>query len=319
MVQRHDILRTTFPSVDGQPVQVIAPDLAVPLTVVDLQTLPATEREAATQRLATEEVRRPFDLTQGPLLRATLLRLASEDHVLLLTLHHLIFDGWSSEVFWRELTMLYTAICTGQPVSLPVLPVQYADFAVWQRQWLQDEVLEAQLVYCKQALGNSLPVLELPTDRPRPPVQTFQGARQVLALPVSLTVALKTLSQQEGVTFFMTLVAAFQTLLCRYTGQTDLVVGTPITGRTRIETEGLLGFFVNTLAVRTDLSGNPRFREFLRRVREVMLEAYDHQELPFEKLVEALQPVRDLSRNPLIQVMVALQPPLPQVTALSGL
>ena len=242
------------------------------------------------------------------MLRATLLRLSPGDHVLLLTLHHIIFDGWSVEVFWRELAALYTALCTGQPVPLPTLPLQYADFAVWQRQWLQGEVLEAQLAYWKQQLGDTLPVLELPTDRPRPPVQTSQGARQSLMLPASLTSALKALSQKEGITLFMTLVAAFQTLLYRYTGQTDLVVGTPVAGRTRVETEGLLGFFVNTLVLRTDLSGNPRFRELLRRVREVTLGAYDHQDLPFEKLVEVLQPVRDLSRNPLVQVMVALQP-----------
>jgi amino acid adenylation domain-containing protein len=318
MVRRHDILRTTFPSVDGLPVQAIVPDLALPLRVVDLQALPLTAREAAAQHLATEAARCPFDLAHGPLVRATLLRLSSEDHVLLLILHHIIFDGWSAEVFWRELAALYTAICTGLPISLPALPLQYADFAVWQRQWLQGEVLEAQLTYWKQQLGDTLPVLELPTDRPRPPVQTFQGARQSLLLPASLTAALKTLSQQEGVTLFMTLLAAFQTLRCRYTGQTDLVVGTPIAGRTRAETEGMLGSFANTLVLRSDLSGNPRFRELLGRVREVTLGAYDHQDLPFEKLVEILQPARDLSRNPLVQVMVVLQPSPPLIRELPG-
>jgi amino acid adenylation domain-containing protein/non-ribosomal peptide synthase protein (TIGR01720 family) len=319
MVRRHEILRTTFPSVDGHPMQVIAPVLALPLPVVDLQALPATEREAAVERLATEEARRPFDLACGPLVRTTLLRLSHEDHVLLLTLHHIIFDGWSAEVFWRELATFYTAICTGQPLSLPVLLLQYADFAVRQRQWLQGEVLEAQLAYWRQRLGDTLPVLDLPTDRPRPPVQTFQGARQSLMLPASFTAALKALSQRQGVTLFMTVVAAFQTLLCRYTGQTDLVVGTPLTGRTRVEIEGLLGFFVNTLILRSDLSGNPCFRELLKRVRAVMLGAYDHQDLPFEKLVEALQPARDLSRNPLVQVMIALHPPPPPPTELPGL
>jgi amino acid adenylation domain-containing protein len=319
MVQRHEILRTTFPSVDGQPGQMITPDLALPLPVTDLQGFPPAAREAAVQGLVTEEARRPFDLARGPLVRATLLRLSSADHVLLLTLHHIIFDGWSAEVFWRELATVYTAICTGQPRALPALPLQYADFAVWQRQWLQGEALAAQLAYWKQQLGDNPPVLELPTDRPRPPVQTFQGARQNLVLPVSLMAALKALGQQEGVTLFITLVAAFQTLLCRYTGQTDLVVGTPIAGRTRAETEGLLGFFVNTLVLRSDLSGNPRFRELLGRVREVMLGAYDHQDLPFEKLVETLQPARDLSRNPLVQVMVVLQPSPPQARELPGL
>jgi amino acid adenylation domain-containing protein/non-ribosomal peptide synthase protein (TIGR01720 family) len=319
MVQRHEILRTTFPSLDGQPVQVIAPELVLPLPVVDLQDLSAAEREAAIGRLATEEARRPFDLACGPLLRTTLLCLSDEDHVQLLTLHHIIFDGWSAEVFWRELATFYTALCTGQPALLPVLPLQYADFAVRQRQWLQGEVLEAQLAYWRQRLGDTLPVLDLSTDRPRPPVQTFQGARQSLLLPDSLTAALKALSQGEGVTLFMTLVAAFQTLLCRYTGQTDLVVGTPLTGRTRVETEGLLGFFVNTLILRLDLSGNPCFRDLLIRVRAVMLGAFDHQDLPFEKLVETLRPARDLSRNPLVQVMIALQPPPPTTTELPGL
>src|SRR5262249_10220315 len=240
-----------------------------------------------------EEAQRPFDLAHGPLVRTTLLRLASEDHVLLLTLHHIIFDGWSTEVFWRELVALYSAIDTGQPLSLPALPIQYADFAVWQRQWFQGEVLAAQLAYWKRQLGNDLPVLNLPTDWPHPSIQTFRGARHTVGFPQRLSAALKALSQQEGVTLFMTLVAAFQTLLFRYTGQTDLVVGTPIAGRTRVETESLLGFFVNTLVLRTDLSGNPLFRKLLGRVREVTLGAYDHQDLPFEKLVEALQPVRD--------------------------
>ena len=319
MVRRHEILRMTFPSIAGQPVQVIEPDLALPLHMVDLHALAASERETAVQRLAIEEARRPFDLARGPLVRATMLRVSAEDHVLLLTLHHIIFDGWSAEVFWRELSTLYTTICTGQPLSLSALPLQYADFAVWQRQWLQGEVLEAQLAYWKQQLGDTLPVLALPTDRLRPPIQTFHGAQQSLVLPPSLTATLKTLSQQEGVTLFMTLVAAFQTLLYRYTEQTDLVVGTPVAGRTRIETEGLLGCFVNTLVLRTDLSGNPCFRELLVRVREVTLGVYDHQDLPFEKLVEVLQPARDLSRNPLVQVMIALQPSLPPTTELPGL
>ena len=319
MVRRHEILRTTFASVDGQPVQVIASNQVLPWSVLDLQTHPAGEREAAVQRLATEEARRPFDLVHGPLMRVTLLRLSDEDHVLLLTLHHIIFDGWSAEVFWRELATLYTAICAGQPLSLPALPLQYADFAVWQAQWLQGEVLEAELAYWKQRLGDNFPHLELPTDRPRPLIQTFQGGRQSLALPVSLTAALKALSQREEATLFMTLVAAFQTLLYRYTGQNDLVVGTPVAGRIRVETEGLLGFFVNTLVLRTDLGGNPRFCELVRRVREVTLGAYEHQDLPFEKLVEALQPVRDLSRNPLVQVVVALEAPQQRVEALRGL
>jgi aspartate racemase len=317
--RRHDILRTTFVSVDGQPRQVIAPELTVPLPVVDLQALPITAREAAVQRLATEAAQRPFDLARGPLLCATLLRLSGVDHVLLLTFHHMVFDSWSAAVFWRELAFLYTALCTGQPLSLPALPIQYADFALWQQQWLQGAALEAQLAYWKHHLGETLPGLELLPDRPRPPMQTFRGGRQELLLPASLKAGLGALSQQHGSTLFMTLVAALQTLLYRYTGHTDLAVGTPVAGRRRVETEGLLGCFVNTLVLRTDLRGNPRFCELLRRVREVMLAAYDHQDLPFEKLVEALQPVRDLSRNPLVQVMVAWQSSPARFAALPGL
>jgi amino acid adenylation domain-containing protein len=319
MVRRHEILRTTFPSVDGEAVQVITPELDLPLPVVDLRAFPPSAREAAVQRLVTEEAQRPFDLARGPLVRTALLHVSGEEHVLLVALHHIIFDGWSVEIFWRELATLYTAICTVPPLSLPALPLQYADFAVWQREWLEGEVLEAQLAYWKQRLGDIVPVLDLPTDRPRPLVQTFQGARQALMLPTSLAGGLKALSQREGVTLFMTLVAAFQTLLFRYTGQTDLVVGTPVAGRTRVETEGLLGFFVNTLVLRTDLSGNPRLCELLRRVRVVTLGAYDHQDLPFEKLVEALHPTRDLSHHPLVQVMIALQPSPSSVTELPGL
>jgi amino acid adenylation domain-containing protein len=306
IVRRHEALRTTFAVVDGKPVQVIAPSLTMLLPVLDLRTLPQSEREAESLRLATEESRRPFDLAHGPLVRTTLLRLDEADHVFLLTMHHIVCDGWSMGVFSRELAALYTAFARGRPSPLPELPIQYADFAVWQRQRLQGEVLEEQLAYWKQQLAD-LPVLQLPTDRPRPPVSTFRGAQQNVALSKSLTEALKALSQREEVTLFMILLAAFKTLLARYAGQDDIVVGAPIANRNRAEIEGLIGFFVNTLVMRTDLSGDPSFREVLGRVREVALGAYAHQDLPFEMLVEELQPQRDLSRNPLCQIMFQLQ------------
>ena len=213
--------------------------------------------------------------------------------MLLVTMHHIVYDGWSYDIFLRELAAIYDAFSSGKPSPLPELPIQYADFAHWQREWLQGEVLKSQRDYWKQQLNGSLPILQLPTDYPRPPVQTYQGEYQSLELPKNLTQALKDLSQQERVTLFMTLLAAFQTFLYRYTGQEDIIVGTPIAGRNQVEAEGLIGFFVNTLALRTYLSGNPSFPELLGRVREVALGAYAHQDLPFEKLVEELQPERD--------------------------
>jgi non-ribosomal peptide synthetase component F len=241
------------------------------------------------------------------LFRVQLLRLEEAEHMLLVTMHHIVYDGWSYDIFLRELAALYDAFSSGKPSPLPELPIQYADFAHWQREWLQGEVLESQRDYWKQQLNGSLPILQLPTDYPRPPVQTYQGGYQSLELPKNLTQALKDLSQQERGTLFMTLLAAFQTLLYRYTGQEDIIVGTPIAGRNQVEAEGLIGFFVNTLALRTYLSGNPSFQELLGRVREVALGAYAHQDLPFEKLVEELQPERDRSRTPLFQVMFVLQ------------
>ncbi len=306
IVRRHEALRTSFKLVESQLVQALAPRLNILLPVVDLQRLPAAEREIEVLRLTTQEAQRPFDLTQGPLLRVQLLQLGQTEHVLLLTMHHIVSDGWSIGVLIRELGVLYTAFATDQPSSLAELPIQYADFAHWQRQWLQGEVLSTQLAYWQQQLDN-LPMLELPTDRPRPAVQSYRGATQELELSLYLTQALESLSQSAGVTLFITLLAAFQTLLYRYTGQTDIPVGSPIANRNRSEIEGLIGFFVNSLVLRTDLSGNPRFRELLSRVRELALGAYAHQDLPFEKLVEELQPERDLSRNPLFQIVFALQ------------
>jgi aspartate racemase len=313
IVRRHGSLRTRFTAVDGQPVQVITPELSLTLPVVNLEEFSESEREEQARQLAAQEAHQPFDLARGPLWRASLLRLSDEEHLLLLTMHHIISDGWSIGVLLRELTALYAAYSQGQPSSLPALPFQYADYAVWQRQWLHGEVLEQQLSYWRQQLAN-LPVLELPTDRPRPAVKTYQGTRHYFKLPPSVNEALQALSRQEGVTLFMTLLAAFQTLLYRYTGQEDVVVGTPINGRTRAETEGLIGFFVNTLVVRTDLSGNPSFRELLSRVRQACLGAYAHPDVPFDKLVEELQSARDASRTPLFQVMFTVQSPAEQPT-----
>jgi amino acid adenylation domain-containing protein len=307
IVKRHESLRTTFGKVDGRPTQVIAPTLTIKLPVVDLRKLPAGERETEVRRLVTAEAQRPFDLSQGPLLRGTVLRLGDEEYVGLLTMHHIVSDGWSTGILIREMATLYVAFCAGGSSPLPALPIQYADFAHWQRQWLQGEVLETQIAYWKEQLAGAPALIDLPTDHPRPAMQTFQGAHQSLVLPKHLKDGFKALSRQEGVTLFMTMLAAFKVLLNRYTSQDDLVVGTPIANRNRQETEGLIGFFVNALVLRTDLSGDPSFRELLRRVREVCLGAYSHQDLPFDRLVEELHLKRDLSRNPLFQVMFALQ------------
>jgi len=307
IVARHEVLRTTFATVGGDPVQVIAGSQTVKLLAVDLRAWPETERGAEARRLAGEEIQRPFDLARGPLMRATLMRLGEEEHVLLLIIHHIVFDGWSMDILKREVGAFYNAFATAGPSPLPELPIQYADFADWQRQQFVGEVSQAQLAYWKQQLAGASSVLDLPTDHPRPTVRTYKGARQLLKLSRGLTEALKSLSRSEGVTLFMTLLAALQILLSRYTSEDDISVGTPIAGRTRAETESLIGFFVNTLVMRTDLSGDPTFRELLGRVRQVALGAYAHQDLPFEKLVEELQPGRSLSHTPLFQVMFVLQ------------
>lgn len=307
MVRRHEILRTTFSMVDGQPVQVITSSLRLSLPVEDYQNLPEVERESEVRHLMTQEARQPFDLTQAPLLRAKLLRLTQQEHIFILTLHHIIADEWSVEVFVREMAVLYKAFLAGSSPPLPELSIQYKDFTYWQRQWLQGEVLETQLSYWKQQLDGVPAILPLPTDYPRPAIQTYRGARQSLELPQTVADGIVALSRQEGVTFFMVLLAAFQTLLYRYTGQEDVCVGSPIANRSRDELKGLIGFFVNTLVLRTDLAGNPSFRELLQRVRQVALGAYAHQDLPFEQLVEALQPERDASYTPLFQVAFVLR------------
>lgn len=305
IVRRHESLRTTFDVVDGQPVQRIRPDCSVDLPVLDLRPVGAARAEAEAATIATEEARRAFDLATGPLFRTRLLRVAEQEFVFLLTMHHIVSDGWSMRVFARELTTLYAAFLSGRPSPLTELPIQYADFAVWQRGWLAGEILEQQLDYWRARLAD-LPALQLPTDRPRPSVQSYRGAVVDAVLSKPLAGRLKALGNANGCTLFMTMLAGFQSLLARYTDQQDIVVGSPIANRGRVELESLIGFFVNTLVMRTNLAGDPSFREIVRRVRETTLAAYAHQDLPFEKLVEDLQPERDLGRNPLFQVVFQL-------------
>ncbi|HLL83363.1 MAG TPA: condensation domain-containing protein, partial [Longimicrobium sp.] len=307
IVRRHEALRTVFTEVDGSPVQVIAPAGGFALAVEDLSGLAEADRGAAVERRAGEEARRAFDLSAGPLFRAALLRVAREEHVLLLSMHHIVSDGWSMGVISGELSALYSAYREGRPSPLPELEVQYADYAVWQREQLEGRVLDRQLAYWRERLAGAPELLELPTDRPRPPVQTYRGATVPVEISLGLLERLRALGRTEGATLYMTLLGAFQVLLAKYSGSEDVVTGSPIAGRTRKEIEELIGFFVNTLVLRTDLSGDPSFREVLRRVREATLGAYAHQELPFERLVAELQPERSLSHSPLFQVMFALQ------------
>ncbi|MGE6764047.1 non-ribosomal peptide synthase/polyketide synthase, partial [Corallococcus interemptor] len=319
LVQRHEALRTTFQSHQDQPVQTIHAVSGWTLPLVDLSTLPEAPREKEASRLADEEARRPFDLARGPLLRSTLVRLREDTHLLLVTMHHIVSDGWSMGVLVREVAAFYAAFSTGQSPSLPPLPVQYADFSAWQRKWLQGEVLEAQIQFWKQQLSGAPAALELPTDHPRPPVQSHRGGTVDLQIPKHTADALKALAQREGATPFMMLLAAFQLLLSRYSAQDDVSVGTPIAGRTQAETEGLIGFFINTLVLRARLDPRATFRELLAQVRGTTLAAYDHQHLPFEKLVEAVQPTRDLSRSPLFQAMFILQNTPTEALRLPGL
>src|SRR6185503_14356933 len=307
VVRRHEVLRTTFGMQNGEPVQVIGEPQEVRLPIVDLSNLDTSQREIESRRLVAVESQQPFDLATGPLMRAGLLRMSAEEHVLPLTVHHIISDGWSIGVMVREVATLFAAFSNGEPSPLPELAVQYSDFAVWQREWFRDEILARELDYWRNQLSGAPPILELPTDKPRPPVQSFNGSHEPLGLDEQFCKDLRELSRREGVTLFMTLLAAWQLLLSRYTGQEDIVVGTPIAGRNRLETEDLIGFFVNTLVLRTDLQGNPSFREVLKRVRDVVLGAYSHQDVPFERLVEELQPERSLSHTPLFQVAIALQ------------
>ncbi|HVG06283.1 MAG TPA: amino acid adenylation domain-containing protein, partial [Thermoanaerobaculia bacterium] len=307
IVRRHEALRTTFAAAQGSPEQVIHPVVPTLLSVVDLAGLPERARETEALTLTGEEADRPFDLAHGPLLRSLLLRLTGSDHIFALTLHHIVSDGWSAGVLVREVAALYAAFAEGRPSPLPELPVQYGDFAVWQRSWLQGEVLESELSFWRRQLADLPPRLELPTDRPRPSVQSFRGASRPVRLPAGLTRQMYALGRREGATLYMMLLAGFQALLARYSGQDDLAVGSPVAGRNRVEIEGLIGFFVNTLVLRGDLSGEPSFRELLARVREIALAAHTHQDVPFEKLVEELAPERSLAHTPLFQVMFVLQ------------
>jgi len=312
MIRRHEAWRTSFPLVDGQPMQMIHPPSGLTLSVVDLRYLPEAEREAEALRLATEDARILFDLARGPLLRAIMMRLSDAEHRLFLTLHQSIFDGVTLyQVFLPELRALYEAFSSGKPSPLPNLPIQYADFAVWQRQWLQGSTLADQLTYWKQQLADAPATLEWPTGHLRPPVQSYRGSMRPFALSKRLTDAIKELSRQEEVTLFVTLLAVFSTLLYRYTSQDDLLIGTSTAGRKRLEIQGLMGYFLNTLVLRVSLSGNPTFRELLMRAREMINSALTHEDMPFEYLVKELHPERDLGRNPLFQVMLILEPSLP--------
>lgn len=307
VLRRHEALRTIFSQMEGQSVQSVMPPSAMTIPIVSLEQVRGPERNAALLRLATAEAQRPFELAYGPMLRVTLLRLGVQEHVLLLTMHHIVSDAWSSHLLVREITELYVAQVQGKPASLPELPIQYADFSVWQRQWLSGTHLERQVDYWKERLVGALEPLALPMERPRPPVQTSHGASLTITLSSELCSAITEFSRREGVTLFMTLLAGFYALLFRYTGRPDLIVGSPIANRTRSEIEGLVGFFVNTLALRADLSGTQTVHELLALVRQVCLGAYTYQDVPFEKLVEVLQPVRDVSYSPIFQVMFELQ------------
>ena len=303
IINRHEILRTRILEIDGQPIQEVLPNIAIELRVVNLSNLPQGQVEAEAERLSAEDARQPYNLAEAPLMRAKLLRLREDDHFLILNFHHIVCDGSSLIMFYQELATLYEAVLDGETHLFAPLPVQYADYAMWQHERLQGEVLESQLAYWKRQLGTGLTTLNLPTDYERPVVQTYRGARLTRTLGEEVTKALRELSRQQGVTQFMTLLGTVDILLSRHTGQDDIILGSTIAGRNRPETEGLIGFFINALALRTDLSGNPTFLELLKRVREVCLDAYTHQDLPFERVVEEINPQRDLSRNPLFQVM----------------
>ncbi|WP_208343836.1 non-ribosomal peptide synthetase, partial [Aetokthonos hydrillicola] len=306
IVKRHEILRTNFKIVDGEPTQAIAPTSYLEMPVLDLQHLPESQREAEILRYIQEECQRPFSLEFGPLLRSALLHCQPEEYVLLLNMHHIITDGWSLQLFVQEMSILYEAFVNKRAAVLPALPIQYADFAVWQHNWLQQEGLKAQLAYWKKQLAGIVN-LSLPTDRPRPPLQSFHGGMVSIAISQKLVQDLQSLARAENTSLSTVMLAGFQTLLYRYTQIEDIVVASPIANRNRSELEGLIGFFVNTLVLRAYLSGNPSFRELIRQAHQTTLEAYDHQDVPFERLVEELNPERDLSRNPLVQVSYAFQ------------
>ncbi|GAA6623227.1 amino acid adenylation domain-containing protein [Scytonema sp. NUACC26] len=319
IVGHHEALRTKFIAQDGNPRQVITEPRSVEFKVIDLKNVPERNDTSFIQNLLQKEAHRPFNLTSDLMLRACLIQRSPQEHILLLVMHQIVADDWSMSVLLEQLAKLYEAFSNKKPNPLSDLAIHYVDFAIWQRQWLSDEVLEKQLNYWQQQLAGAVPVLELPTDRPRPPVQTYQGAREAFVLPQKLSQALAKLSQREGVTLFMTLLAAFQTLLYRYTKQHDILVGSPVAGRNLPEIENSIGCFVNTLVLRTDMSGNPSFRELLQRVRSVAMSAYTNQDLPIDKLIDELQPERSLSYHPLFQVMFTLQNTSKQTLDLPGI
>jgi hypothetical protein len=307
IVRRHESLRTIFSDAGGEPQQVVRAYTPFALSVADLSGLSEDSPFETAGRLAEREAQRPFNLLTGPVMRATLLRSAAHEQVLLITLHHIVADAWSLGIFARELMDLYEAYSGGGPSQLEMLPIQYIDFAQWQNELLSGETLERLLSYWKDQLAGALPVMKLPADRPRPDVQTFRGSRQPFSVSSDVSDALELLSQREDCTLFMTLLAAFAVLLHRYSGHDDLIVGTNIANRNRTELEKLIGFFVNMLPLRTQCADNPDFRQFLKRVREVTLGAYAHQDLPFDKLVEDLRPERTLTHTPIFQVVFSLQ------------
>lgn len=319
IVARHETLRTTFPALDGQPMQIIAPRFSLEIAREDIAQVPTEQQAAEILRQATHELKKPFDLAEGPLLRARLLRLSASEHILFLNVHHIIFDGWSMRIFSQELAALYSAFSQGRPSPLPELPIQYLDYTLWERKWLQGEALETGLAYWEQQLRGAPPALQLPIDHPRPPLETFRGAFREFMLPASLLSELKKIGQREKVTLFMLLLAAFQMLLAYYSQQDDIVVGTDAANRGQMEVENLIGFFVNQLVLRTDLSGDPSLSELLQRVRQVVLGAYEHQHVPFDQLVRALNPVRLPDRAPIFQAKLVLQnvPVLPESSAVT--
>ncbi|MGH9971183.1 MAG: condensation domain-containing protein, partial [Pyrinomonadaceae bacterium] len=319
IVARHEVLRTTIALVEGEPVQTIAPEVRVKLEVSDLELVPGSECEEVVQREVEREAQLPFDLSTGPVIRARLLRIAPDDYLLVVTLHHIVADGWSIGVFAGDLSAFYGAAIKGREAALPQLPVQYADYAAWQREWLKGEELERQLRYWREQLQGAPTVLELPGDKPRPKVASGHGALERFEVGGAVLAGLKSIARQEGATLFMTLLAAFAALLSRYSGQKDLLIGAPIANRNREELEGLIGFFANTLVLRTRIDDDVTFRGLVQRAREACLGAYAHQDVPFEALVDELQPERDLSRSPLFQVVLTVQNAPMRPLELSGL
>jgi acyl carrier protein len=303
IVKRHEVLRTTYCLQEDEPVQVIAPERRIALPIMDLSALPPDDRKKESRRVIQDESAKAFDLVRDSILRAILLKLDAREHILFLNTHHIASDGWSNGVFLRELAALYIAAHNGTASQLPDLTIQYADYAVWQRNWLQGEVLEKNLAYWRARLEGAPALLELPADRPRPRVQSFRGSIHIAVLPASLMDAVRALGRQHETTVFMTLLAAFKILILYYSKQTDIVIGTDTAGRNDVGTEALIGFFVNLVVLRTDLSGDPCVKELLGRVRETALGAYAHQHAPFDKLVEELRPERSLSHNPLVQIL----------------